>query len=39
MTPNSMREYLAVHAPELKVVELTEAQLAHVVATVTEFYR
>ena len=25
MTPNSMREYLAVHAPELKVVELTEA--------------
>jgi prolyl-tRNA editing enzyme YbaK/EbsC (Cys-tRNA(Pro) deacylase) len=25
MTPNSMQEYLAVHAPELKVVELTEA--------------
>jgi prolyl-tRNA editing enzyme YbaK/EbsC (Cys-tRNA(Pro) deacylase) len=25
VTPDSMREYLAVHAPELKAVELTEA--------------
>ena len=25
MTPNSMREYLAVHALELEVVGLTEA--------------
>jgi hypothetical protein len=27
MTPNSMREYLAAHAPELTVVELTELEM------------
>jgi len=27
MTPDSMREYLAAHAPELKVVELTELEM------------